>query len=147
MREISIETMPAGVFPEQDIKLFCQWMFRQRESSNFDPEVVAAPRACIIKATQAGKTIAFMPVQPVLVLESLCNDASLTKSQLTLVVYEIHKLIKKILQDSGTTEAFFTTSNERFVYLCEGQGWKKHLFDESKHTWLMKLKIPSPVLG
>lgn len=135
------EVIPVGVFPESDAQLFTKWMWRQKEASNFDPAVLAAPRACMVKATRDGQTVAFLPVQPALVLESLCNDETLTKSQLTLAVYEIHLLIKKMMLDSGTAEAFFTTSHERFAYLCEGQGWKKYLFDEQKKTWLMKLQI------
>lgn len=101
----------------------------------------------MIKATQRGETIAFMPIQPVISLESLCNDENLTHSQLTLVVYEIHLLIKKIMADSGTAEAFFTTSNDTFAHLCEGHGWKRHLHDREKGTWLMKLQIAPPLLG
>jgi hypothetical protein len=138
--------MPVGGFREADAKLFTKWMWRQKESSNFDPAVLAAPRACMIKATQAGKPIAFMPIQPVICLESLCNDERLSKSLLTLAVYEMHLLVTKMMRDSGTAEAFFTTNNDTFAHLCEGQGWKRHLFDEQKKTWLMKLQIPSPLL-
>lgn len=138
--------MPAGTFPESDVSLFSKWMWRQKEANHFDKAVLAAPRACMIKVTQSGKTIAFMPIQPVIVLESLCNDETLTKSQLTLAVYEIHLLLKALMQDSGTTEAFFTTSNDTFAHLCEGQGWKRHLFDERKRMWMMKLQLPSPLL-
>lgn len=98
----------------------------------------------MIKVTQAEKTIAFMPIQPVIALESLCNDERLTKSQITLTVFEIHKLVKIIMVDSGTTEAFFTTNNDTFAHLCEGQGWKRHLYDQEKKTWLMKLQIGIP---
>lgn len=139
--------MPLGTFPEPDARLFTKWMWRQKEESNFDPAVLAAPRACMVKATRDGQTIAFLPIQPVISLESLCNDEALTRNQLTLALYEIHLLIKKIMRDSGTTEAFFTTNNEQFADLCEGQGWKKHLFDEGKHIWLMKLQLPSDLLG
>lgn len=147
MLKIAAETIPLGAFPVEDAHLFTKWMWRQKESSNFDPAVLAAPRACMVKATREGKTIAFLPVQPVIALESLCNDENLTKSQLTLALYEIHLLIKKMMRDSETTEAFFTTSNESFADLCEAQGWKKHLFDEQKHTWLMKLQLPFDLLG
>jgi hypothetical protein len=139
--------MPLAVFPESDAKLFTKWMWRQKESSNFDPAVIAAPRTCMVKASQDGQTIALLPVQPVLSLESLCNDENLTKSQLTLALYEIHVLIKKIMRDSECTEAYFTTSHDEFAELCEANGWKRHLFDEKKHTWLMRLQLPSDLLG
>jgi hypothetical protein len=139
--------MPMGAFPQEDAKLFIKWMWRQKKSSNFDASVLAAPRACMVKATRDGQTIALLPVQPVIAIESLCNDENLTKSQLTLALYEIHRLIEKIMRDSETTEAFFTTDNQIFADLCETHGWKKHLFDESKHTWLMKLQLPCDILG
>lgn len=143
LRNMSAEAMPVGSVGESDKLNFCSWMWRQRESSNFDPRSLEAPRACMIKVTQSEKPIAYMPIQPAIVLESLCNDESLTKTQLTLAIYEIHKMVKKLMSDSGMAEAFFTTSNDRFVYLCEGQGWKKHLFDEARHTWLMRLQCGS----
>lgn len=141
MRDISAEIMPVGVLPEHDTEMFAEWMWRQKDSSNFDPDVIAAPTACMVKVTQGDKAIAYMPVQTVICLESLCNAKDLSKSQISLAIYEIHLLVKKMMADSGIAEAFFTTSNDGFADLCEGQGWKKHLFDESKHTWLMKLQI------
>lgn len=95
----------------------------------------------MVKATKEGRTIAFLPIQPVLSIESLCNDENLTKADLTLALREVHTLILNMMGDSKITEAFFTTKNGTFADLCETNGWKKHLFDESKCTWLMKLQI------
>ena len=132
--------MLVGAVPETDVKLFCEWMWKQKEETCFDPQVLAAPRACMVKATREGQTIVFTPIQPVIFIESVCKDENATKRQLTLALYEIQKTIKNIMRDSGHTEAYFTTGNGQFADLCENHGWTKHLFDKEKRTWLMKLQ-------
>ena len=144
MLRIVAETIPLGAFQPADAELFIKWMWKQKDDTCFDPKVIAAPRVCMLKASSGDHPIAFVPYHPVIAIESLCIDENASQNEVALALYEIHRLVRKILADSGHIEAYFTTRNERFANLAEGRGWKKHLFDQEKHTWLMKLEVSAP---
>lgn len=135
--------MPIGSVPEADAKQFSEWMWEQRKKTDFDPQVIAAPRACLMKVTKGEKTVALVPIQPVIFIESLCSDPNATKSQLALAVFEIQEKVKAIMRDTAHTEAYFVTSDKGFADFSEDHGWAKYLFDEKKQAWLMKLQVPA----
>lgn len=138
------EVIPLGDFKRDDAETFVKWMWKQKEESNFDSKVLAAPRTCMLKASRGPSVICFAPVQPVLMIESLCKNEKVSQKHLALALYEINALVLKIMRDGGFAEAYFTTGNEEFANFCEKQSegrWKKHLFDKSKNTWLMKLQV------
>lgn len=141
MLKIETEVMPIGMLPESDIKLFSKWMWEQRDKTNFDMATIEAPRACIVKASKGEKVVSYVPIQPVIFIESLCSDPDATKSQLSLSTYKIHEQVKAVLRDTLHTEAYFVTTDEQFANVCEGCGWKKYMHDTEKHAWLMKLQI------
>ncbi len=135
--------MPVGSVPETDAKLFCEWMWQQREKTQFDPQVINGPRSCLIKVTKGENTVALVPIQPVIFIESLCSDPNATKSQLALAVFEIQEQVKAVMRDTAHIEAYFVTNLKEFADFSEDHGWTKYLFDEKKNSWLMKLQVPA----
>lgn len=133
--------MPVGSLKERDVRLFSAWMWEQREETNFDMATLKAPRACIVKAGKGNNVSAYVPIQPVIFVESLCSNPDVTQFQLKAAVYEIFQQIKKIMDDSGHAETYFMTKNKQFADLCESCGWKKYMYDPEKHAWLMKLQV------
>lgn len=138
-----VEVMPIGSVPEADVKLFCEWMWKQRETAHFDPEVINGPRSCLVKVTKGEKTLALVPIQPVIFIESLCFDPNATKSQKALAVFEIQEKVKAVMRDTAHQEAYFVTTLKEFADFSEAHGWTKYLFDEKKNSWLMKLQVPA----
>lgn len=137
---MSIETnlMPVGATPENDVKLFLEWMWEQRIKTNFDKNVLGYPRTCMAQVKKAEETVALVPVHPVLMLESLARNPNLTDSELVLALDSVNDTIQQVMRDTGMAEAFFQTNIERFADICEKHGWEKALYDPAKHTWLMK---------
>ena len=144
MRNIEAELMPVGTVQQADAQLFIDWMFAQRESNQFDSTTLASPRACVLKASRNDQTLAMLPLQPVLMLESLVRDPDLAKSAVTLSLYRMHQVVLKAMQDGGYTEAFFMTTNQQFADFCvsTNEGWQIAMFDPEKKVWLLKLQRP-----
>lgn len=141
MLKIETEVMPIGFLPEEDVRVFSRWMWEQREKTNFDMATIGAPRACIIKASKGEKVLAYVPIQPVIFIESLCSSPDVTKDQLAMAFYKIQEQVKDLLRDSGHAEAYFVTTDAEFADFAEAHGWTKYLFDPEKNAWLVKLQV------
>jgi hypothetical protein len=133
--------MPIGLLPATDIQLFSKWVWEQREKTNFDMATIEAPRSCIIKVTKGEEVLAYVPVQPVIFIESLCADPHAAKDEMAMAFYKIQEQVKTVMRDSGHAEAYFVTKDGQFADFAEGHGWKKYMFDSEKNAWLMKLQI------
>ena len=136
--EILSNLMPVCAVPEADQKLFIEWMWGQRISTDFDKSVISYPRSCMVQITQDDETIALVPVHPVFMLESLARNPNLTDSELVLALRSLDEKIQQTMKDTGMAEAFFQTNSERFADICEKHGWEKALYDPEKKEWLMK---------
>ncbi|HEV8492656.1 MAG TPA: hypothetical protein VGR76_10300 [Candidatus Angelobacter sp.] len=145
MLKIVTEVMPVGSVPEADAKLFCEWMWKQKEKTQFDPEVLNGPRSCLVKVKRGENTLALVPIHPVIFIESLCSDPNATKSELVLAMFQIQEQVKAIMRHTAHTEAYFVTTFKDFADLSENHGWTKYLFDEKKNSWLMKLQVKQEI--
>ncbi len=61
MKEITAEIMPLSVFPPEERELFSEWAWNLRESTQFDMDVIAAPRGCIARAGLEGQPLLYVP--------------------------------------------------------------------------------------
>lgn len=139
MRNIETDLLPMCSVPEEDAQLFIEWMTpERRKETNFDKAVLGYPRACMARVKQSEKTIAMVPMHPILMFESLSHSPELTDSQLVLAFRSIDEKIQQAMQDTGMAEAYFQTNSERFSYLCDRHGWEIVLFDPIKKEWLLK---------
>lgn len=138
MRNFETDFMPLCAVPESDAARFIEWMSGQRIKTNFDSSVLGYPRACMTRVRQGEETIAMVPIQPTLMLESLARNPDLTDSQLVLALASLDQQLQQLMQDSGIAETFFQTNIERFADICEAHGWIKALYDPEKHEYLMK---------
>lgn len=148
MFKIDAELMPVSAVSPDDQKLFTQWAWDSRIATNFDPDVLSYPRACVAKATNNGETSMFIPVNPVLFLESMVHKP-MSKKEIAYSMWRIGEETERAMNDSGHREAYFLTNDEQESITCSKHGWTVELYDPSKKVWLMKRKIvaQNTVLG
>ena len=113
--EITAEIMPLSVFPPEERQLFSDWAWKFREQTQFDMDVLAAPRACIARAESEGKPVLYVPVQPVLMLESLCPYPELTKNKKALALWRIVEQMDDVMRCTGMMETYFVTQDDQFA--------------------------------
>jgi hypothetical protein len=138
MRGYEAELMPICALPEEDAKLYTAWMFDRQELTCFDPRVIANPRCCMAKVTRNNETVAMVPIQPVLFFESLALKPDLGSSGTYLALNAIDSSIPEITRDTAICEFYFVTSDEAFANAAADHGWDKYLYDQEKHTWLLR---------
>ena len=138
MQKITADICPIGSMQPVDAELFTNWAWQQRENINLDPGVLAYPRTCMTHARMGEETVAMIPVQPVLMFESLVRKPELTARQTALALWKIGEVVESTAPFTGLREAYFITNCEAEANSCEKHGWIKVLHDAEKGQWLMK---------
>ena len=81
-----------------------------------------------------------IPLQPVLMFESLVKKPELTKRQTALALWKIGELVESTSAFTGLREAYFITNCEDEANSCAKHGWTICLHDQDKGQWLLKRK-------
>ena len=150
MKKISADVMPLYAVPEADAKKFIEWVWEVREKVQFDYDTLSYPRSCMTRAQDEDETLMMIPLQPVLMFESLTRKPGLTDRQSALCLHRIGEVVEKAMEDTGHREAYFLTNDAREAETCSRHGWTKCLYDPEKKIWLMKRKTEAakqPVEG
>jgi hypothetical protein len=113
--KVTAEVMPLTVFPPEDQKQFGAWIWGVRKITQFDMDVIGYPRTCMAKASSNGRPLLYVPVTPVLMLESLAPDPELTKSQKALALWRIVEEMDGVMKLTGMYETYFITKDRDFA--------------------------------
>jgi hypothetical protein len=140
MKKITADVMPLYAVPEEDAKKFIQWVWSARDKVNFDPDTLLYPRSCMTRAQNEEETLMLIPLQPVLMFESMARKPELSDGQSVYCLHKIGQVVESLMEDTGHREAYFLTNDEREAETCSRHGWTKALYDPEKKTWLMKRK-------
>lgn len=123
MKEITAEIMPLSVFPPEERELFSSWAWNLRASTQFDMDVLAAPRGCIARAESEDEPLLYVPIQPVLMLESLCPKPELTTNQKTLALWRVVEQMDDVMKLTGMNETYFVTQDDQFAERAVAAGF------------------------
>lgn len=141
MQKITSSIMPLYAVPEADAKKFIEWVWDVRQKVQFDYETLTYPRSCMTRAQNEEETLMLIPLQPVLMFESMTRKPNLSDRQSALCLYRIGQEVERVAKDTGHREAYFLTNDAREADTCSHHGWTKALYDPEKKTWLMKRKF------
>jgi hypothetical protein len=141
VQTITADICPMYAVKPEDVKLFIHWMSEQRAQVDFDKETLSYPRSCMTHARKGEETVAMIPLQPVLMFESLVRKPELTKRQTALSLYRIGEEVERIAKDTGHREAYFITNDRDEAASCAKHGWTIEL-EDGRGKWLMKRKFP-----
>ena len=140
MQKISADAMPLYAVPDKLARQFIEWIWGAREKTCFDFEVLTYPRSCMTVAKLGDEVAMMIPLQPVLMFESMVRKPGLTDRQSAMCLYRISKVVEKAMGDTGHREAYFLTNVAQEAETASHHGWTKALYDPEKQTWLMKRK-------
>jgi hypothetical protein len=147
MKKITAEVFPMSQMQQEDIDNFIGWAWNARHINLLDPEVLAYPRAVMCKASAGDEPLLYIPIQPVLMFESIAPNPAITERQEALALWRIGEQVTKVMQDSGHAESYFVCSDDRVADLCAAHGYeevkgvrllKRKLTPEEREAWIPK---------
>lgn len=136
MTKITAELLPLYALPLDEAKLFTDWVWQARKINMFDPEVLKAPRAAMVRAVNEQGPLLFVPLQPVLMLESLAPKPGLTPRQEAMSLWRVGEAVEGAAKLCGFQEVVFMTRDDRVADICA-----EHGFEELKGVRVLKKKI------
>lgn len=141
MEKITADILRQQDLTEQDAEKFCEWVYAMKDKNNFDPAVMWYERTIMCRAQAGEEPIAYLPLQPVLMYESLAPKPGATSRQIAMALWKIGEVVDDAARATGFHEAFFITSDEREATVCSLHGWAIIMHDHERKTWLMKHRI------
>jgi hypothetical protein len=138
MRKITGSLMALFETPLADARKFIGWIHKTR--NNLDQKVLTYPRTCMARAEREGETVMMIPVNPVLMFESVAADPSLSERERALCLWKIGEIVEQAMKDSGHCEAYFLTRDDRLAETVSRHGWT-----EQKGYRILKRQIDPPL--
>jgi hypothetical protein len=147
MKKITAEILDRSELTAEDTKDLIEWSVALAHKSNFDPDVLFYHRTVITRAKSGDEPIVYLPLQPVMMFESLAPKPGLSKGHIAMSLYRIGEVVEEAATQMGYGEMYFLTNDEPEMLATSRRGWTVCLYDSEKQTWLMKRKFPQkPVL-
>jgi hypothetical protein len=141
LQKISADVMPLHAVPEDDAKKFIKWVWDVRHDVDFDYDTLSYPRSCMTRAQAGDETLMLIPLQPVLMFESMVHKPGMSDRETALCMARIGEVVEQAAVDTGHKESYFLTNDAREAETCSRHGWTKVLHDPEKRVWLMKRKF------
>jgi hypothetical protein len=136
MYKITTRVSSVGAMSEEDMKTFIEWAWKARAINCFDPDVIGYPRSIMLAADDNEGPLLYLPVQPVLMLESLAPRPDVSPRKEAMALWKMGEMLEGISKDTGIQEQYFMCKDDRVADICS-----KHGFEEMKGYRLMKKKI------
>lgn len=124
---------------QSDIPTAAKWFLLNTGKSLLDMDVFKYPQSCVYVA-HSDHPILYMPVQTVVMLESVGPNPAASDLELARGLAEIVKTIKFLSQTRGIGEIYFLSTDERVQRIAERHGFEL-LPSETFRT--LRLKINS----
>jgi hypothetical protein len=145
VEKITAEILRQEDLTEQDAEKFCEWVYAMRDKNNFDPGVMWYPRTIMCRAQAGEEPIAYVPLQPVLMYESLAAKPGVSSRQLAMALWKISEAVDKAARVTSFCEAFLITSDENEATVASLHGWKIIMHDPERKTWLLKHRVKKEI--
>ncbi len=139
MQKLSVDLMPVGSVPEDDVQNYISWAWRMRDITNLDIPVLGYPRACMARAKSGDDTVMMVPFHPVITYEPLSYSPDLSPRMRALCLARIFGEVEKAMQETGHREQFFLTADDSVADAAARHGWT-----EVKGFRVMKRRMPGP---
>lgn len=147
MKKITGDVLRQEDLTEQDAENFVAWVFAQQDKNDFDPSVMYYPRTVMCRALADEEPFLYVPLQPILMYESLASKPGTTSRQTAMGLWKISEAIDKLALETGFREAYFITSDEREATVCSLRGWTIIMHDPERKVWLMKHRVKPKEAG
>ena len=124
MNKTTAELIPLSAMSQEDATRFTGWMWEARQFTKFDPDVLTYPRIVMAKTSKGEEVTSYVPVQPVLMLESFAPSLSANVGDKAAALFEIGELLTKTMQDSGMAESYFLAEDSLAEFAVH-HGWEE----------------------
>jgi hypothetical protein len=141
MKKITADILRKEDLTIDDAEKYVEWAFRVKEKTNFDPTILYYPRTVLCRAKADDEPIVYLPLQPILMFESLAPEKNVTERQLALALWKINEAVDKMGLAAGFKESYFLTGDEREANVCSLHGWTIILHDPERKIWMLKHRI------
>ncbi len=140
MKTISAEMMPISAMSERDVHDFMDYVWHMKPLNMFDPNVIGYPRTVMLRAKSEDENQLFIPLQSVLMYDSIAPKPGISPRQEALALARIGQVVDQAGRDTGIRETYFFCKDDRVADLCA-----KHGFEEIKGVRLLRKKV-SPAI-
>jgi hypothetical protein len=137
LKKITAEVLPLGSMTKTAIAKFVDWVWQMRHLNLFDKDVLTYPRTVMCRAGNEDDDLLFVPVQSVLMFDSLAPKPGLTPRQEAMCLWRVGEAVDEIAKQTGHREVYFFCSDDRVADICS-----RHGFKEIKGVRLMRKKLP-----
>jgi hypothetical protein len=136
MKKIKAEILPVASIGEDEAKTFAEWVWKMRHLNMFDMNVIGYPRTAMLKASDEEKALLYMPIQSVLMFDSIAPRPGLTPRQEALCLARIRDLVDDVAKSSRHRETYFFCKDDRVADISI-----KHGYEEIKGVRLLRRKV------
>ena len=136
MNKISTSLSLVGAMSSTDTKNFIDWVWQARIINCFDPDVLKYPRTIMATAEEQEAALLYIPVQPVLMFESIAPKPGISPRKEALALWKIGQMLEDVSKMTGFQEQYFLCKDDRVADICA-----EHGFTELVGYRLLKKKI------
>jgi len=124
MNKTTAELIPLSAMSQEDATRFTGWMWEARQFTKFDPDVLTYPRIVMAKTSKGEEVTSYVPVMPVLMVESFAPAPTTNVGDKAAALFEIGELLTKTMQDSGMAESYFLAEDSLAEFAVH-HGWEE----------------------
>lgn len=136
MKKITAKVLALCNVPLKDAENFISWIWQARTINCFDPEVLSYPRSCMTMAEDGDGATLYIPIQPVLMFESIAPRPGISPKREALSLWRIGQKLEEVSRDTGLMEQYFLCKDNRVAEIC-----KQHGFTEMEGYRILKKKV------
>jgi hypothetical protein len=140
MYKITTRVSSVADFPMPDQEKFVDWIWSARKINCFDPDILLYPRTILYTAEDQDGPLLYLPVQPVLMLESLAPRPGVSPRKEALALWKLGEMLEETSRITGIQEQYFLCKDQRVVDICS-----RHGFDKLEGYTILRKKVPVPV--
>lgn len=132
--KIQAEIKIVGKMEPPEQQEFTDWV-QKTPLNMFDPDVIGYPCAMMLKAFDENGALLYIPLQSVLMYDSIAAKPGITPKQEALSMWRIGELVDSIQKDLGYGESYFVCRDDRVADIC-----LRHGFEEIKNVRILRHK-------
>src|ERR1700734_1297643 len=107
MQKTTAEIIPLQSMSPEDQELFIKWVWEARHINLFDADVLTYPRVVMCKASDGDDQQLFIPLQAVLMYDSIAPKPGITPRKEAVSIARIVDKVVETMKDSGMAETYF----------------------------------------
>ncbi len=102
-----------------------EWLTRLKDRNLIDPAIFDYPATTVLRAQSEGKTVLYVPIQCVYMLESLGISPDASPLEVARALYGAMQIVQWESKRAGHGEAYFLCNDAETVKFAEHNGMER----------------------